>query len=683
MTTVHWRPSYGLSWNAARSWLLGGLVWALVIVSCRACLSEDFAEESGLDVVSFRVRQELRTRDLLDYSNRLTEGLDGAEGQGPLTALNVFLRTGQTERISAAIRQIPVGSIIPIDAHDVPKQLLKLKYFAQLREWLDRFPSGIGGFQYAELESFLAEWERKQGKAQLESWLATKAELKLSVGRNRTLWPSPWADIYHTYLARQGKLRPHLDAAAEMVRRDPVDWEALLTYLAIWNRLPGEKPALDWLGETVAPKHALDAFVLARTLGDSRYKQPGSAARILERSLTLPITEYDRENMNLVGLTSMYVHADMVEQLLRTWTKTELAEIYLKLGNSQRAQEIIEDLTGKPDGTLADLAPYRLAGQTQAMSGQRGVEERIVDAEQDRKDSDVYWIGRAEYYVGRGELDEAEGAYAKAIAIEPDARCVRDLGLLLIKRDKHAKAEQVYRAAQSRSPADDFWLWQLQNLIGKPGVEFDWDAPLNWDYSAHWIEKGRFGQQPQLLMDRVRTRAIKKGERVRFWRMVEELGGEDPPVELVYTIGVFHDREGRSDKAIEFLTRAWNNWQDDAYPAPYRFGEELVRWHLAHRDWRGGEKVLRRAGQIRYFSEPKEWDHWAELSVQAAQEGEHREAVRLWRERCRLTLHADGRLEQLASLGVRGELLAFYTDLQARAPDSRAVESARERLARK
>ena len=113
-----------------------------------------------------------------------------------------------------------------------------------------------------------------------------------------------------------------------------------------------------------------------------------------------------------------------------------MAEACLKAKQLDRAQRLVEELTGKKDGTLEDLGTLRLAGQVQQASGKRVVEGRIKKAEEERKDSGGYWLSRVEYYRGRRDLHQVEQAYQACAEAPsgpgrlPASRC--DVGLWMV-----------------------------------------------------------------------------------------------------------------------------------------------------------------------------------------------------------------------------------------------------------
>jgi hypothetical protein len=164
------------------------------------------------------------------------------------------------------------------------------------------------------------------------------------------------------------------------------------------------------LGDIAEPVYALDAMLLASRM---REEQPESAIRLYELSLALPVTDEDRALYRKRDISSIYLAPDEIKTWLRKRAKRGLAAACLFAGKLNRAQNLIEELTVNIDETLKDLFLLFLAGEIEAVSGKRVVEEKIKKAEKQQKDSKQYWLARELYYKGRKENDVSGSELAK------------------------------------------------------------------------------------------------------------------------------------------------------------------------------------------------------------------------------------------------------------------------------
>lgn len=655
------------------------IVVTIVVLFTVACREGHAAEQLDWLPVTESVRRELQQRDLIEWSNELARRLDEANTATLITALDVFIRAGQPKRISCAIQKLGAQQLGSLhDGGWCAERLLRLGYYTQAREWFDSVGQSFCGMDL--MRAFVLNWEVTGKPDKLERWLEEKAggEDRSSFGRN-----GQWAHLYYWYLARRKKLQSHLDGLAKEVRRDPTQRDPMFRYLAARRHLAGVLPSLDWLGRIAKPVHALDAFELAQIMQDDQIE---SAIRLLDRSLTLPVTDYDRKWFNKRRMCAAYIPPDAVETTLRKWTKARLAAACFAAKKLDRAQKLVEELTGKKGGALDDLGPLRFAGQVQAATGQRVVEGRIKEAEGSRKNSERYWLARAQYYIGRKETAEAEKAYKSALALKPGRErfsVVRDYGWFMSGMGRRRDAETLFRSELERvgvgGSDSEFWIQQLKNLDGEGGVTFAWNDPIMWQWLA-LKRKTYFGQQAQWNLRWCWRKAA--DERPKFWVKAKALAGEKPSAPLDYIFGTLLASEGKKIEALKRMASAWDRWTTPAYPEHRQVGLELMGLYVGQGNRQEAEKVLLSLRNVAGFSESAEKDWLARLATSAAQAGNKDDAMRLWQERVRHGLTDHRGLRELASHGLRKRLSAYYTELAKRAPGNDTIAIALKELAK-
>jgi len=655
------------------------LVAATAVLGAVACPAADTAEQLHPGTVTEAVRNELYQRDLIEWSDQLARQLDEADVKALMTALDVFLRAGQPERISRAIEKLGARKSGRLHAGGFwPERLLELQYYTQARQWFDGVEQNPCDRNL--VRAFIRNWEATGDLDELEVWLKTKADGDNPPGGKL---PHQWADLYYEYLARWKKLPGHVDGLAKQVRENPSQREPILRYLAARRHLDGIKPALDWLGKIAEPAHALDAFELARMMGDEQIE---STIRLLDRSLTLPVTDHDRQWFNKRSMCAAYFPPDEVETTLRRWTKGRLAWACFVTKKLDRAQKLVEELTGKKDGTLDDLGPLQFAGQVQAASGQRVVEGRIKQAEELQKDSERYWLARAEYYMGRKENGEAEKAYKRALALEPGPdrpSVINDYGDFLIRLGRFPEAEALFRSEFERvvggeSSDPGFWIQHLRNLEGEEGVTFAWNDPLMWQWLA-LRRRSYFGQQAQWNLAWCWEKA--DDQRPAFWAKAEAMAGETPPASVDYLLARLLAQEGNNAEAAKRMAAAWARWTNNDSPSRHQAGSKLMGLYVDQGNWKEAEKVLLSLRDVAGFGGSDERDWLARLAIAAARADSKGDAMRLWQQRANQDLTDQRGLSELASHGLREQLATYYGGLAQRAPGNRAIAAALEVLA--
>jgi len=631
--------------------------------------------------VAAKVNSELQERDLLQWSDGLAANLAAADAETLQVAVEVFRRAGQPQRMTQAIAGLGKLEFASRDGSDgeMTQRLLELGWYDQARAWFDTFPQR--GPALPEIHGFVRWLVEKEGVAGARDWLRDKARQEESPSG---LQRGNWSRFHWQLLADDGELANHVDALAERIKQNPADADLVFEYVGARLILPEQqrRPAV-WLAESSRLERALHNFALGQMF---RLYTPEATILFYDRSLACPVTDYDRQHFNEFSGWAMYVPPEEAERRLRSAVKAGLAEACFRVKNLDRAQELVEELTSKQGGELEDLAPFLLAGQVQAASGQRAVEGRIKQAEEENKDSILYWLNRAKYYCGRNEMDKADEAYQAALKLpeEPENSwhfdAVRDYGWFLVGQERFADANRVYRDELKRigpkAPQANFWLNRLQFQVDpKGGERLKWNEPLVWDWLA--AQKNRFGQEAQRRLVWVAKRA---GNSDEFEKQALALAAEPRPAQLQFCLGDIFRGRGKAQAGVSMMAEAYARSPRTEWPGDPRGAAQLFRAQLGQGDLAAAEKLL-----DRLMSEPGYGDnpYWLdEFSLVAARNRAPELAMRLWRAKANMDLTDQVGLDDLAASGLGDRLRDYYTALAKRAPKNAFVTVALRQLAR-
>ncbi|GEM_PF-1938777 len=660
------------------------------LVACLGMVPEGKAEyDEWANKAQQRLAAELPRHNLLEWSEELAAAIPTADGPTLCLAISVFQRAGQPERIAKVIPRLK--GLLDAERTDEATiyWLCRHGHYAQIRQWLDAFPQDIPG-DHDEMKAFLHWFEKKDGAKAAESWLRDKAAHERPTALD-DIYGSNWSRLYWKHLQAAGKLQAHVAELAETVRKEPTRTDAVLEYLGARRALDDDakKTApVGWLADVVCLEHAVDNWGVGRMVADE--KGYAGAIRLFDKSLACPIRDYDRQNFNRVSMCSMFVGPDEVETILRRWTRSALAQACFHAGKLDRAQKLVEELTGKKDGTLSDLGPFLFAGQVQDASGLRVVEARIKKAEEQQKDTALYWLKRADYYIGRKEFEQAEQAYQSALKLPSDARyfeVVRDYGQFLFDRQRYLEAEKLFRAEIERVGLDDpngipdFWFNQLVRLDGKGDVRIPWDDPLVWQWMDEEKNRG-FHQAAQIRME---WAARKSGETPAGWAAFEKkaraLAADPCTPPLRYCLGTILQGHGQAQEGLRMMADAYDHWPVNGYPWARDVGKTVLDAHVSQGDWKNAEKVLDGLQNKHGFSGLE--GSLGRIALVAAKAAALDDAMRLWRRKAALDLTNQDDLEALAAAGLADRLRDYYAGLAKQAPGNGAIAAALKKLAAK
>lgn len=247
-----------------------------------------------------------------------------------------------------------------------------------------------------------------------------------------------------------------------------------------------------------------------RGLEALRAREWATAVELLRKAETIPLTDWDLDSrvLHLAALPP-----DAVEQQRARFSlevQSGLLEGLCWLGRPDDATRVLESLAAlKARSAFLRAGPlpanaHRL-GQAEAESGGRAVERWVRDTESHAAQDPLYWVGRAQYYEGRGAVAEAETAWTKGMrfgeAPRPvDAVALRAVakGYLAFLRDQRRRPEAItiatnaIRTLDPDSPVALEMAAELPGMLASEGV-FATDDERLWS----WLSRRQAWERPE------------------------------------------------------------------------------------------------------------------------------------------------------------------------------------------
>lgn len=471
--------------------------------------------------------------------------------------------------------------------------------------------------------------------------------------------------------ARQGTEGPLMAAEQKRMRAHPDDLEALERYLWAVRICGEERKQYDtkWLSAFCRPRLAVVAFLF----GEKLRSADADPAPLYQRSLEIGFTPRDvswyRDYMRRMVFASMGGEPPLTERQLRDWTMTSLMKVYQERGEHARAQALLETLTARNKNGLPE--PYQAfdAGQIQASSGLRVIEQRVLAAEkkEDNQDSPEYWLKRGLYYSGRQEDRAAVEAFEKALklapipvtggSISPRWEIVQAYGrhlwlrnidqpkdmLALIHRELETAPPEGYYAQVLFQDLTSYQTERLHTI--DPTDPLLWTflkAQQNWSSFAILLKALYMNTPPQ--------------QRGHVMQRVAALcqGG---PSSRAYALGEMEVLWGDPRRAIPVLEEALPRaaTQNDAWLL------YTVLWSARRQlnDWEGMAAILRKSPQAGNF---------LDIANAAAAAGENQEAMRYFRQWLNKDRRQFAAFPQKSTPGLTALLRAYYRELSIEEP---------------
>ncbi|MBN2498717.1 MAG: hypothetical protein JXR96_29265 [Deltaproteobacteria bacterium] len=575
-----------------------------------------------------------------------------------LRRLQLFVRAGHREDAAA---------LIPVLAEcraRLSSQLLEqlAMFLLGREEWelarlaLETFPTIEAGWDY----TLLRHW-RSQGRSveSIDAWMAKRQPAN----------PGYWVKHRIRLRAENGTDEALIREIGADIRAHPSDPGRVYLYLDATSH---REQSPEWLGDAFQPRRALDAYEVGSRLVD---RAPEASVKLLELSLAMELTDAEVHEFDMHCQQSM-PGAEAKKRLLGSF-RHALVRAYQKTGRNDKAQKLAEELI--PDSGDEPISSFtaQVAGQVQASSGSRVIERRILRAEGGQVDSPNYWLSRAYYYSGRRQHAEAVRAFERALMLAPietktrfkvpDARLLVLHGYLrhLVAMDGIEQADRLlhrelsemppYALTAERAVHDILWLDTDHNHPVRP------DDPLLWRFLERrqaWAHT-----EERLVWKLLERTPIAKRESV-LARAERLARGRDPSRARI--LGWVLTRMHESRRALPLLRDALARLksEDDLASAAYTIFEA----YLDTGDWRAAERTFPLASKRLNAQELGRQQ--ARIALLAARRGAKGDALRIWKQACRLDPADLQKLDEMARAGMQKELAAHYRALAERDPKS-------------
>jgi tetratricopeptide (TPR) repeat protein len=462
---------------------------------------------------------------------------------------------------------------------------------------------------------------------------------------------------------------------SDSVREDPQNIEGAIAFLdvLIYARHAGyEKWELSWMAETIKPKLVTQAENIASRL--KTLTKWTTAIKFYRQAVDIPLTE--EESRKLGMMYAVHVPVERLRAMFAAHAREGIAECLLKLGRNDQAQMwMVEAADIREKHNLGLNALF--AGQVQAASGQRIIEDRIKKKEKKSEDDPQYWRERAQYYRGRNEHAQEEEALLKGLALttpQPELEqhhrehmdwrswLLADYARFLMREERIGEAVALLRKEIEQAPTVSESAKRAAHLLA-----FDFykqisvDDPVLWNWLTN---RPKWEHTEERLLWRILESAKQDNLDKHFIHAEEVAFGKDPS--RAHTLGWIMNRMHFPKRSIPLLKYAVENAHDKELKERAVF--TLLESYLDTGDWKHAEEVFPDAAKRLTPKELLEW--FSRVAVTAAKAGAKTDAMRIWSRVANLSPSQIDGLEDLVEAGLRKELKNFYLKMQKEIPSS-------------
>ncbi len=654
------------------------------------------------ELVELSVEKELSTANLAELAVSLARATPTRDPEQLMRRLDLFVRAGDRKQTEGVIRSLSRSSIARKEIYGIPDFLIKNQEWSEARVFLERFPNSEASYQ---LPVLLQNLNRTSPTVDSDRWLAARA-------RNNLVY---WTRERLQYRMSLGTQKQYLGELASNVKKHRRDVQSAEIYLESLMDA-GATSDLTWMPEVCAFPLSAQNLQLAERID---MRSPSTAISFAERAVAIPITPNDIVWMRTKSTGMIGADGLPNEKRLRARELGRLMQLYEQTGQHAKSLEVLEEITkDNPHGLPEEYAG--IAGEGQSQTGTRVFEDRILAAEKDDQNSYQYWMTRADYFGGRNELTLQNEAYLKALELssKPDANgyayytvarsyisflnswkgYTEASAWLQQQLDTHSgnavfvKAMAAEAIDLARKHADALRLspgpkaaaeWLHGQLEAAPFtgeyahalfhelVDLDRNRlylmssadELIWKYMAANSELDRGESAPLLEFVRKSDGSIDEAAVARMLKLAANASPTRAQVVGTILLGLH-----RPDAALQWLEIAAHNLpkaQDRSTMAYYLFG-----MYITKNDYHSAASILPQE----MLSHEELLKAYSDLAVTAAKSGDTAEALRLFRTivnfNFRLNNPSGYLMRQLLSLGMKDQLIGFYTEMAEQDPNS-------------
>lgn len=635
----------------------------LIVSSMASAQINRFANIEG-DVESL-----LQMRDLGDLATELSRPAASQTTESILIKLSIFGRAGHRSRVHEVLKQLSksLGSSSNENLFYINRIVLKAigpDDLAGQKLYFELINVSGGN----EANAFVQLWRKSGNVGDLEKWLAARS----------SQYPR-WWDEWLRLKQELGTAQEIYDELAQNVRADPTDWYRIERYFQI----AGSDDDPEWIVDVVPTNSSYAAYELGTYF---EHRRPLTAISLFEKSLSLPFTQNDSRLFGQRAFRRASIGPIIIkdsEKQLRFWTKTRLAQLYLKSDQPQLAQPLVQELTQIDTSDIQASSPYELAGAVQVDSGKRVIESQILVDEAEKRNLPEYWIERANYYRGRNETNIVWDTFNQALAKFPykaddwDA-AVKRLAILrgvnsFGNYSEEERARQILRREFTRTIDNENYIFMLTRFLDRQfddlideffvntdllpkilSVRKKWRQDEIFVISEVMAGDGWDAKKRQAMWERLSGIAI-QNIKDRAFSLASEMTDQDAPKEAVH------------------LLEACLNFVSDEYKDDLNYNREDVRKvlfkaYIKSGDWQNAERM--------YLNGYRECNELGKIAVAATKEGSIDNAVRLWKINANLDRRDLRGLDILSKSSAKPQLVRFYLTMKNNDPLSEIPDKA-------
>jgi hypothetical protein len=489
-----------------------------------------------------------------------------------------------------------------------------------------------------------------------------------------------WVKERLRFAQSHGRGEALLQQLSDGVRRNPSNVTTAVVFLdALLYARQGAKPIdLSWLEGVVKPVRALDAKAMADRL--QQLANWNLALVYGQQAITTPLT--DPEVRELGRMRQLVLPAEKLRAEFEANAREAVAECLLNLGRTDAAQLRMVEAADLRERNGLRGNPL-LAGRVQAESGQRTIERRIVEAEKKSDQEPEYWRERAQYFRGRKEADREEAALKQGLSLTkpqspPDrpgkghadwrSWLLSDYARFLAGHGRESEAVALLRQELAEAPAVAESSVRAASLLA-----FDFSKQVSAEDAVLWnwlANRPAWAYPEERLLWRMLENAPKETLDRHFTRAEKLAAGGDP--NRAHTLGWIMNRLQFPKRSLPLLKHAVATAHDEELKQRAAFA--LLESFLDTGNWKDAEAIFPEAARRLTAQEIPQWH--SRLALAAARDGAKADALRLWFRTANVSPTATGGLAELARLGLREDLVAFYQAMQKEMPASRAPDRA-------
>lgn len=605
--------------------------------------------------------------------------------------LSVLMRVGMNKEAIESLRELKMLS------ERIEKSDLGTIYYDDcdyIKSWdiaravVEIFPEDILG---VDLQNRLLEYFISSGWSveKVDNWLAEKPK-----GKNNF-----WIKERLAFNVKHNQGDKLIKELSAKVRNNPQDIENAIVFLdaLTYARNNNETWDLSWVAEIIKPKQITQAESLASKL--SQLSQWSTAKVFYQQALDMELTE--GEVTQLSRMYQTFISDENVRAGFKVKIREDMSKCLLNLGMKEQAQKMMVEAAdiSKEYGLSLNAI---FAGQIQAESGQRVIEDRILEEEKLSEDDPKYWQKRADYYRGRNEVIQEEYALKKGLAlttpqIEPEKGVKRSVGLrsfllnryasFLKRQNRSEDAVELLLKEISETPANSESAIQAVYLMAH---EFNKLNSVDEEVLWTWLEKRtkweyhEEGLLYQMLKNTVPAeRAFKRGisennisEMLdKNFSRAEKLSFNNDPTRACI-LGGIEKSLGFPKRSIALLKSAYENAKEKELKEKSAFN--LLESYLDTDNWKSAEEIFPEAVKRLTYKEITDW--YSRVAIAAAKSGAKEDAMRIWRNVANLYPAMFELMNGLVKYGLKEDLKDFYLKMQQKMPSSEVPAKARSIL---